>query len=681
MFPADQSRKSEHHMSGTRIAFQADRYRSLDLFVERTGRETRVELEPLDCHFPGGGRRLPAPAPSARTMPADEYRHHFRIGLPSDGAYRLVVTGGRVSVAYLSECEDLLDRGVRYLCPEEGDGRSRSWEPRCHFEPRAHWMNDPNGLCRFQGRYHLFYQYNPYGWQWGNTHWGHAVSRDLVNWTDLPIVLEPQPEIHRDHTLTGGAYSGSAVPVDDQGRPCKGDLASAMRIYLTRHLARVGDPSTVEECQTTCLCVDGIHFGPEQVVVTRPGDAFGPDFRDPKVETSTEREGGDQLMVVATNLPAGVARTALGGKPASAASEAGGAADGQSTAGLATDSEDGWYTTDPTCGPTPRRDDRIPVLAAFRSRGVSLQAVPWEYDGVLLADMGHGESTTYECPDLFRLDGSQMALAGLMQYRDAQGRFQPIRWYAGRLQGGQAGNPEHAGGGASGDAPADSPLTMPARAARLDVMSSGWCDFGSCYYAAQTFEDDLGRRIAIGWLSDWFGVRPRVKGGANGAMSLPRQLRLRGGRLFSKPVSEVYDRLLGATLLQAGGVGGQVSRRVDGSYYVRIDLSGPEDFDLRIATCGKSRLDLVRQGGVTALKTQGAPTDGIDFTSGLDRVDRVEVFQDGDITEVFLNDGEAAGAILFAGDGTGVDDLVGDFAMSADGCTFDVGMRALKPVR
>lgn len=386
-------------------------------------------------------------------------------------------------------------------------------------------------------------------------------------------------------------------------------------------------------------------------------------------------------MVVATNLPAGVARTALGGKPASAASEAGGAADGQSTAGLATDSEDGWYTTDPTCGPTPRRDDRIPVLAAFRSRGVSLQAVPWEYDGVLLADMGHGESTTYECPDLFRLDGSQMALAGLMQYRDAQGRFQPIRWYAGRLQGGQAGNPEHAGGGASGDAPADSPLTMPARAARLDVMSSGWCDFGSCYYAAQTFEDDLGRRIAIGWLSDWFGVRPRVKGGANGAMSLPRQLRLRGGRLFSKPVSEVYDRLLGATLLQAGGVGGQVSRRVDGSYYVRIDLSGPEDFDLRIATCGKSRLDLVRQGGVTALKTQGAPTDGIDFTSGLDRVDRVEVFQDGDITEVFLNDGEAAGAILFAGDGTGVDDLVGDFAMSADGCTFDVGMRALKPVR
>ena len=80
---------------------------------------------------------------------------------------------------------------------------STEHRPRYHIvAPEGRWMNDPNGpfYDEKQDLYHLFYQYNPYDFHWGNMSWYHMVSKDLISWETLPVALYPDKDYGKTHS-------------------------------------------------------------------------------------------------------------------------------------------------------------------------------------------------------------------------------------------------------------------------------------------------------------------------------------------------------------------------------------------------------------------------------------------------------------------------------------------------
>ena len=157
---------------------------------------------------------------------------------------------------------------------KQGEKLTGPVRPCFHLTACNGWMNDPNGFIYYRGAYHLFYQYFPFASQWGPMHWGHAVSKDLLNWEYLPAALAPDQEYDRD-----GCFSGSSIELAD-GR--------LLLMYTGVRKEKETD-GQIETTQTQCLAIgSGVDFDklPQNPVIDgkdMPEGASRADFRDPKM--------------------------------------------------------------------------------------------------------------------------------------------------------------------------------------------------------------------------------------------------------------------------------------------------------------------------------------------------------------------------------------------------------------
>jgi beta-fructofuranosidase len=116
------------------------------------------------------------------------------------------------------------------------------YRPKYHFSAPKGWINDPNGLCFFKGRYHLFYQYSPHDTKQGDMHWGHATSSDLIKWDHQPIALFPDASYDSE-----GCWSGSAIVKNG-------------KLHLLYTGVSKREDGSLRQTQNLAISTDGITF-------------------------------------------------------------------------------------------------------------------------------------------------------------------------------------------------------------------------------------------------------------------------------------------------------------------------------------------------------------------------------------------------------------------------------------
>lgn len=171
--------------------------------------------------------------------------------------------------------------------------------PKLHFTAPYHWINDPNGLIYYKGNYHIFYQHFPYDNRWGTMHWGHAITKDFINYQHLPIANYPSKDYDRN-----GCFSGTALEIDNK-----------LYLYYTAIKYAKENPNNVHNqysdddlraSQALLISEDGITFdniNNKKQIIPVIQEAYIGDYRhtrDPKVWKKTD---GKYAMVVGSKVP------------------------------------------------------------------------------------------------------------------------------------------------------------------------------------------------------------------------------------------------------------------------------------------------------------------------------------------------------------------------------------------
>ena len=161
-------------------------------------------------------------------------------------------------------------------------------KPVFHITGEKGWINDPNGVVKFNNQYHIFFQHHPYSNEWGPMHWGHVVSDDLIHFKYLPYALVPGDEFDKD-----GCFSGTSLVKD-----------GVLYIVYTGFIFNE-NPDDIKQIQCLASSKDGIHFTKHGAIITGddlPEGYKSCDFRDPKL---FYKDGYYYLFAVAKKVTGG----------------------------------------------------------------------------------------------------------------------------------------------------------------------------------------------------------------------------------------------------------------------------------------------------------------------------------------------------------------------------------------
>jgi levanase/fructan beta-fructosidase len=335
------------------------------------------------------------------------------------------------------------------------------YRPNFHYTPKKGWMNDPNGMFYNNGYYHLYYQYYPDANVWGPMHWGHAISTDLITWTEKPIALYPDEK--------GYIFSGSAV-VDSKNTSGFGSLINPPIVAMFTYHDPIKEKAGKIDCQSQGIAYsvnEGLTWTKydQNPVIKNPNLK---DFRDPKM--TWDAIHNQWVMVLAAGDHA----------------------------------------------------------MFYGSKNLK----DWE----LLSDFGkdigaHGG--VWECPDFFPLQ-----VEGTDQYK----------WVL--LLNINPGGPN--GGSATqyfvGDFDGKTFKLDESFSQDLKKQKALWIDFGRDNYAGVTWSnipDTDGRKLFVGWMSNWDYANKVPTQKWRGATTLPRELNLvkeeNHFRVSSQPVRELKN--------------------------------------------------------------------------------------------------------------------------------------------
>ncbi|UZR96552.1 glycoside hydrolase family 32 protein [Chondrinema litorale] len=440
----------------------------------------------------------------------------------------------------------------------------QKYRPQYHYSPPENWMNDPNGMFYFDGEYHLFYQHYPDSNVWGPMHWGHAISKDMVNWENLPIALYPD-----EH---GMIFSGSAV-VDKNNTSGFGTEENPPLVAIFTYHDMEKEKAGEIKYQT-----QGIAYSTDKgrtwtkyennPVLENPGIK---DFRDPKVS---------------------------------------------------------WYEADQKWIMTLAVKDHI-----------SFYSSPNLKDWTLESDFGktigaHGG--VWECPDLFPMVDSEGNKKWVIL----------LSINPGGPQGGSA--TQYFVGDFNGKkfTPYDTEIR--------------WIDYGADNYAGVTWSDipkEDGRRLFLGWMSNWQYANIVPTYDWRSAMTIPRTFHLTAtNKLLQKPVKELNNIMQSPQLIDDFSISSEKTlvenlELAETAHFIfNTDMGASNKLEMSIENDSESfKLIVDLESGIIATdRSKSGLTDfHLDFTNLHEKkidedfnLNSLEVFVDAASFEIFINDGE-----------------------------------------